>query len=223
MEQVSGSKRLLIADDHPPARAGVRYTFEQAGWEVCAEVGDAMAAVEAAREQKPDVCLLDIHMPGGGGIRAARVITNELPDCAVVMLTVSRDDDDVFNALQAGASGYLLKDMDPDRMPQALEGVLAGEAALPRALVAKVLDEFRGRSRRRGVIARRTPANSLSSREWEVLDLLREGLSTSEIAERLFISAATVRSHIASTLKKLRVPDRKGAIELMDQMDLPQP
>jgi DNA-binding NarL/FixJ family response regulator len=213
------SRRLLIADDHPPARAGVRYTFEKAGWTICAEVGDATAAVEAARRERPDVCLLDIHMPGGGGIRAARIITSELPDTAVVMLTVSRDDGDVFDALQAGASGYLLKDMDPDRMPQAMEGVLAGEAALPRTLVARVLDEFRGRSRRRGVIARRTPASSLSSREWEVLDLLREGCSTNEIAERLFISAATVRSHVAAILKKLRVPDREQAIKLMDEIE----
>ena len=216
---VPTTRRLLIADDHPPARAGVRYTFEKAGWTICAEVGDATAAVEAARRERPDVCLLDIHMPGGGGIRAARIITAELPDTAVVMLTVSRDDGDVFDALQAGASGYLLKDMDPDRMPQAMEGVLAGEAALPRTLVARVLDEFRGRSRRRGLVGRRSPASGLSSREWEVLDLLRDGASTAEIAERLFISAATVRSHIASVLKKLRVPDREQAIKLLDEIE----
>jgi DNA-binding NarL/FixJ family response regulator len=213
------SRRLLIADDHPPARAGVRYTFERAGWTVCAEVGDAIAAVEAARREHPDVCLLDIHMPGGGGIRAARDITAERVDTAVVMLTVSRDDGDVFDALQAGASGYLLKDMDPDRMPQALEGVLAGEAALPRTLVSRVLEEFRGRTRRRGIVARRGPASALSSREWEVLDLLGDGCSTSEIAERLFISTATVRSHVASVLRKLRVADRAQAVELMDELD----
>ena len=212
-------KRLLIADDHPPTRAGVRLTFEHAGWEVCAEVADATAAVEAALAERPDVCLLDIHMPGGGGIRAARTITGSLPDTVVVMLTVSRDDDDVFDALQAGASGYLLKDMDPDRMPQALEGVLAGEAALPRTLVAKVLEEFRGRTKRRGVLSRRNPVAGLSSREFEVLDLLREGATTAQAAERLFISPATVRSHVAAILKKLRVPDRKQAIAMLEDLD----
>ena len=211
-------QRVLIADDHPPTRAGVRGALEADGFDVVAEVADAKRAIEAAIELSPDVCVLDIHMPGNG-IAAAGEISRRLPDVAIVMLTASRDDDDLFEALRNGASGYLLKDMDPDRMPQAMEGVLAGEAALPRTLVARVLDEFRGRSRRRGVIARRSPASSLSSREWEVLDLLREGCSTSEIAERLFISPATVRSHIAAVLKKLRVPDRQEAIRLMDEIE----
>jgi DNA-binding NarL/FixJ family response regulator len=208
--------RVLLADDHPPTRAGVRWTLETAGMEVCAEAADAAGAVAAAVRTLPDICILDIHMPGSG-IEAAREITRQLPDTKVVMLTVSRDDDDLFDALRAGAAGYLLKDMDPDRVPFALQGVLAGEAALPRTLLARVMEEFRGRSRRRILPGRR--GEDLTEREWEVLELLRDGLSTAEIAERIYVSAATVRSHVAAILRKLRVPDRAAAVRLLDEAD----
>ncbi len=212
-----GPWRVLLADDHPPTRAGVRYTLEAAGMVVCAEEADADGAVAAARREVPDVCLLDIHMPGSG-INAARLITRDLPDTRVVMLTVSRDDEDLFDALRAGASGYLLKDMDPDRVPHALEGVLAGEAALPRTLLLRVMDEFRDRGKRKlRLPGRRDPG--LTEREWEVLYLLRDGLTTQEVANKLYVSAATVRSHVASILKKLRVPDRQAAIRLLDEAD----
>lgn len=209
--------RVILADDHPPTRAGVRYTLEKAGMEVVAEAPDAAGAVTAALRFQPDICLLDIHMPGSG-IAAAREITRELPDTRVVMLTVSRDDEDLFEALRAGALGYLLKDMDPDRIANALEGVLAGEAALPRTLLARVMDEFRVRGQRRLRLPGRKGAD-LTEREWEVLHLLRDGLTTAEIAERLYVSAATVRSHVASVIKKLRVPDREAAIRLLDGTD----
>ena len=208
--------RIVIADDHPPTRAGVRYTLESAGMEVVAEAADADGAVAAAVRHRPDICLLDIHMPGGG-IAAARQITSALSDVMVVMLTVSRDDDDLFEALRAGASGYLLKDMDPDRISFALEGVLSGETALPRTLLTRVMEEFRGRSHRRILPGRR--GHDLTEREWDVLTLLRDGLSTAEIAQRLFVSPATVRSHVASVLRKLRVPDREAAIRLLDEVD----
>jgi DNA-binding NarL/FixJ family response regulator len=207
------ARTVVIADDHPPTRAGVRYTLEAAGMIVVAEASDAAAAVDAALRHQPDICLLDIHMPGSG-IEAARQITRHLPDVRVVMLTVSRDDDDLFEALRAGASGYLLKDMDPDRIPHALYGVLSGEAALPRTLLTRVMDEFRGRGHRRLLPGRR--GADLSEREWEVLELLRDGASTSEIAQRLYVSPATVRSHVASILKKLRVPDRQAAVRLFE-------
>lgn len=209
--------RVLLADDHPPTRSGVRYTLETAGMVVVAEASDANGAVDAALREEPDICLLDIHMPGGG-INAARVITQEVPSTRVVMLTVSRDDEDLFEALRAGAAGYLLKDMDPDRLPHALEGVLAGEAALPRTLLLKVMDEFRERGRRKLRLPGRRDAD-LTDREWEVLELLRDGLSTQEIAARLYVSAATVRSHVAAVLKKLRVPDRDAAVKLLREAD----
>ncbi len=194
----------------------MKAALERAGFQVVAEESDAFGAVTAAEREEPDVVLLDIHMPGNG-ISAAADITHALPDVAVVMLTVSRDDNDLFDALRAGALGYLLKDTDPDRLPYALRGVLAGEAALPRALVARVVDEFRERGRRRRLPLAKQKGVELTSREWEVLELMREDLTTAEIAERLFISQVTVRSHIAAVLRKLRVPDRKAALKLLEE------
>lgn len=211
---MSAATKVLVADDHPATRAGVRSALEGRGFAVCAEAADAAGAVEGALRTRPSVCLLDIHMPGNG-IAAAAEISALLPDTAVVMLTVSQDDDDLFAALRAGAVGYLLKDTDPDRLPNALQGVLNGEAALPRSLVARVLDEFRAREQRR---RRHGHVLDLTRREWDVLELLGEGLSTAQIAERLFISRVTVRTHVAAALRKLRVPDRKAAIELLREL-----
>jgi DNA-binding NarL/FixJ family response regulator len=213
---VSDKISVLVADDHPPTRAGVRAALERDGFVVCAEVADAQAAIEAARLERPAVCLLDIHMPGEG-IRAAEVIGNELPDTAVVMLTVSRSDADLFDALRAGASGYLLKDIDPARLPLALRGVLDGEAALPRRLVSLLIEEFRERRRRRRIplVGRRSV--ELTDREWEVLDLMRLGLTTEQIAERLFITPVTVRTHVSAILKKLHVANRDEAVRLLDR------
>jgi DNA-binding NarL/FixJ family response regulator len=208
--------RVLLADDHPPTRAGVRAAIEGHGFEVIAEVGDAAAAIEVATRERPDVCLLDIHMPGSG-IRAAAEITQRLPDVTVVMLTISRNDDDLFDALRAGAAGYLLKDMDPERIPNALRGVLEGEAALPRSLTARVIEEFRGRSRRRRLPLTGQRGVDLTSREWEVLDLMRQGLETAEIADRLFVSRVTVRRHVGSILQKLHVTSREEAIKRLDE------
>lgn len=208
--------RVLLADDHPPTRAGVRAAIEGHGFEVVAEVGDAAAAIEVASRERPDVCLLDIHMPGSG-IRAAAEITQRLPDVTVVMLTISRNDDDLFDALRAGAAGYLLKDMDPDRIPYALQGVLEGEAALPRSLTARVIDEFRGRGRRRRLPLPGERGVDLTSREWEVLHLMRQGLETGEIASRLFVSRVTVRRHVGSILHKLRVTSRQEAIKRLNE------
>jgi DNA-binding NarL/FixJ family response regulator len=128
------------------------------------------------------------------------------------MLTVSRDDADLFEALRAGARGYLLKDIDPARLGPALEGVLAGEAALPRNLVTRLMEEFRGRDSR--PTRAQGPLATLTSREWDTLDLMRQGLTTAEIAERLFVSPVTVRTHIAAILRKLQVSDRQAAIHI---------
>jgi DNA-binding NarL/FixJ family response regulator len=204
--------RVLIADDHAATRAGVRESVEEGGFEVCAEAANAQDAIDFALRERPDACLLDVHMPGDG-IRAATEISEELPDCAVVMLTVSRNDSDLFHSLRAGAAGYLLKDTDPSRLPDALRGVIAGEAAVPRALVARLIHEFRDRGTRRlPMIGGR--GVELTSREWQVLDLMAEGLSTAHIAERLFVSPVTVRRHISSIVTKLGAPDRAAAISL---------
>lgn len=181
-----------------------------------AQAGDATEAVTAARREQPDICLIDIRMPGGG-IRATAEIVSALPDTTVVMYTVSQSDADLFDALRAGASGYLLKDTDPARLPLALLGVLRGEAALPRTLVARLIEEFRQRERRKRLplIGRR--GVDLTSREWDVLEFMRQGLTTSQMAERLYVSPVTVRTHISSILKKLRVSDRAAAIRLLKE------
>lgn len=174
--------------------------------------------MEAALRERPDVCLLDINMPGSG-ISAAGRITRKLPSTSVVMLTVSRDDDDLFDALRAGAVGYLLKDMNPERLSPALQGVLEGEAALPGALAARLIEEFRSRDSRRRL---RFPGREhvrLTDREWEVLAAMREGRSTGEIAAALGISAVTVRRHVSEILRKLGAPDRKAAVGLLDEAD----
>jgi DNA-binding NarL/FixJ family response regulator len=123
--------RVLIADHHPATRAGVRAVLEDDGFEVCAEAADAGAAVKAALRERPDLCLVDVQVPGNG-IAATQAIVSSLPDTAVVMLSASHNDDDLFDAIRAGAVGYLPKGTRPERLPHALRGVLAGEAALPR-------------------------------------------------------------------------------------------
>ena len=204
--------RVLIADDHPPTRAGVRFALEDTDrFVVVAEAANASAAVTAARDERPDVALLDIHMPGNG-IEAARSIATSSPETAVVMLTVSRDDADLFAALRAGAKGYLLKDIDPDRLPMALEGVLSGEAALPRALVARVIEEFRTRASSPG--HRQGPFAKLTDREWEVLKGMQQGKSTAEMAAEMFVSAVTVRTHVSAILRKLHVSTREDAVRI---------
>jgi DNA-binding NarL/FixJ family response regulator len=207
--------RLLIADDHEPTREEVRRALEgDERFDICAVTADAAQAVQAAARERPDVCLLDVRMPGYG-VAAAWEIAARLPGAKIVMLTVSDDDADLFAALRAGAHGYLLKTMNLARLPDALIGVCSGEAAIQRALVARVLDRFRGREPRwRQVIGSETAGPRLTSREWEVLELLAEQRSTAEIAERLALSASAVRVHTFSIVHKLEVPDRAAVVEL---------
>jgi DNA-binding NarL/FixJ family response regulator len=208
--------RVLIADDHAPTRADIRETIEQdARFRVVAETADAAAAVDAALRERPDICLLDIEMPGSG-IAAAWEITGRMPNTRVVMLTAYVDEQFLFGALRAGAKGYLLKDMDTSRLTAALADVSEGDVAIPRSMVARMLDEFRDRSSRRRTVLTQVEGAKLTSREWEVLNLLREGLSTADIARRLVLSQITVRTHVASVLRKLRVPDRQSAMRLFD-------
>jgi DNA-binding NarL/FixJ family response regulator len=209
---------VLLADDHAAVRAGIRMALSGAGFEVVAEAADAPQAVAMAQESKPDIALLDVTMPGNG-IKAAEEIVQTLPHTTVVMLTVSRDDDDLFAALRAGASGYLLKDTDPSRLPFALRGVLEGEAALPRGLVARLIEEFRTRGKRRRLPLMRQRGVELTEREWEVLEYLHDGLSTAEIADRMSISPVTVRRHVSEILKKLRVTSREEAVKLLQEGD----
>ena len=206
---------MLIADDHPPSRDDIRRALERDGrFGVCASVPDAAEAIQAAVRERPDVCLLDIRMPGSG-VAAAWEIAARLPQAKIVMLTVSDDNADLFAALHAGADGYLLKTMDLQRLPDALEGVNSGEAAMPRTLVARLLEHFRGHEPRwRHLVADDGFCGRLTSREWEVLALLAQGLSTGGIARQLMLSDSAVRVHISAIVRKLRVPDRAAAIDL---------
>ena len=193
-----------------PVRAGVQLALESGGFVVCAAEATGPSAVAAAVRERPDICLLDVQIRGGG-ISAAAEIASRLPHTAVVMLTASQAPADVLEALSAGARGYLLLDIGADRLPAALRAVVAGEVALPRALVGVVVEELR---RTRGTPlapARRTAAH-LTSREWEVLQLLRQGLVTSEIGARLFIADVTVRRHVGRVLRKLGVSSRAEAV-----------
>ncbi|HEX2745504.1 MAG TPA: response regulator transcription factor [Streptosporangiaceae bacterium] len=207
--------RVLIADDHEPTRDDVRRALEgDEMFDICAVVADAAQAVRAAVCEQPDVCLLDVRMPGSG-VAAAWEIAARLPDTKIVMLTVSDDDADLFAALRAGADGYLLKTMNLKRLRDALIGVCSGEAAIQRTLVARVLDRFHGREPRwRQVVSSQGTGQRLTSREWEVLELLAQRRSTAEIAGKLVLSASAVRVHIASIVHKLQVADRAAVVEL---------
>jgi DNA-binding NarL/FixJ family response regulator len=196
LNTTTSSVRVLIADDHAPTRQDVRRALDaDERFEVCAEVADAAEAVRAAIDVHPDVCLLDIRMPGGG-LAAAWEICARLPQTKIVMLTVSDEDNDLFAALRAGA-------------------VYRGEAAMPRPLVARVLEQFRGREPRwRPLVGGDVTHRRLTSREWEVLQLLAQGCSTAEIADKLVLSASAIRAHITSIVRKLEVTDRAAAISL---------
>jgi len=207
--------RVLVADDHEPTRKDVMSALKRDGrFDVCAEAADAAAAVARAMEERPDLVLLDIRMPGSG-LRALWEISARLPTTRIVMLTVSEEDSDLFAALRAGAHGYLLKDIDPRRLPEALFDVHAGNSAIPRPLVSRMLEEFRDVNPRRRSVPESSELDArLTSREWQVLDLLARDNTTAEIAGRLVLSASAVRAHIAAIVKKFDARDRNEAVEL---------
>ena len=224
--------RVLIADGHEPTRVSLRRVLNEDGrFEICAEIGDAAGAVAAAVRDRPDICVLDVKLPGSG-LSAAWEISARLPRAKLVMFTVSAEDDGLFAALRAGAEGYLLKTAEFNHFPDALAGVYAGEAVVDPAFLTKVLRHFRAREPRwrRPVgpssagplpngLAPGRPEAHLTSREWEVLELLAEGLSTADIARSLIITCGAVRVHIAAVVRKLGVPDRAAAVEILRRPD----
>jgi DNA-binding NarL/FixJ family response regulator len=214
--------RAVIADDHVPTRTGVRMALEQDGIEVCAEAGSAAGAIEAALRERPDVCLLDVQMPGGG-VAAASMISFRLPETVVLMLTVSRSQDDLLEALRRGAAGYLLKDIDPARLPVAVRAAMRGEAVFPRALGTGLIEQVRQRPAPPRIELHDRSRAQLTRREWEVLELLDEGAATEAIAGRLFLSRVTVRRHISNILAKLDVATREEAIALVRARRADQP
>jgi DNA-binding NarL/FixJ family response regulator len=205
--------RVLIADDHAPTRDDVRRALEEGGLVVCAEAADAARAVKRALETQPDICLLDLRMPGGG-VAAAWEIAARLPTTKIVMLTVSNEDADLFSALRAGAVGYLVKDLDFRLLPGALTDVVEGKAAIPPALVTRMVKQFHTNEPRFRTTAVETDlGRRLTSREWDVLAGLAEGLSTRDIARRLQLKPSGVRAHISAIVQKLGVENRQGAVD----------
>jgi two-component system nitrate/nitrite response regulator NarL len=216
--QREAKARVLVADADAFARARVGRLLEEDGrFEICADVGDAAGATTAAAREHPDLCVIDVGLPGGG-VAAAWEIKGRLPRTTIVMVAESDDDATLFAALRAGAVGYLPKDTNHGRLPHALADALDGGVAIPRALMSRVVSEFRDEGPRRRVVLENGVA-PLTSREWQVLDLLRMRLSTAEMARRLFISQTTVRSHVAALLRKLDVPDREAAIRYLESVD----
>ena len=210
---------VLIADDHPLVRDGISHALMQRDVDVCAQAADAPGAVAAALRERPDVCLLDIDMPGNG-IVAAQEIAEQLPETAVVMLTVSDDERDLLASVLAGAVGYLLKDSNPDRLAFALQGVLSGEAAVPRRLMARVLDHVRASETRRRLGLRMPRGVQLTDREWDVLELMHDEMTTRDVATRLSVSPVTVRRHLSSAVAKLGVRDRDAALALIRDLNV---
>ncbi len=200
--------RILIADDHALFRTGLRSLLRHEGVDVVGEAHNGREALELARTLQPDVVLMDLAMPEVDGLAATQVISAELPDIRVVVLTASEDDSDLFEALKSGASGYLLKDLEADEFFQLLEGVIRGEPALTPKLARKVLNEF----------TRPSPASTearhgLTERELQVLELLVQGVTTSrELAERLVVTEYTIRYHLSNILSKLHLENRAQVV-----------
>jgi DNA-binding NarL/FixJ family response regulator len=203
------SIRVLLADDQTLVRSGFRALLERADdIEVIGEAADGAEAVERARADRPDVVLMDIRMPGLDGLEAARRITADpsLESVRVVMLTTFELDEYVFEALHAGASGFLLKEVEPDELRDAVRVVARGEALLAPSVTRRLIQEFVAQPGRH----RTPPARlaELTEREREVLGLVALGLSNQEIAERLVISPATAKTHVSRTMLKLHAHDR---------------
>ncbi len=208
------AERILIVDDHPLTRDALAALLTQHGFDVVGEAASGEEAIAAAHRLQPDVVLLDLTMPGTDGLTALPKIREEAPSSEVVVLTASDAEENLLAAIRAGASGYLLKTEPPEQIAAFLRGVVRGDAALSGGVARRLLDRMREYGRFGGVPD--TIARTLSAREVEVLLLLDEHLGTQEIAERLFISEHTVRSHVKSLLRKLGVSSRREALERLE-------
>ncbi|HLI23720.1 MAG TPA: response regulator transcription factor [Acidimicrobiales bacterium] len=204
--------RVLVADDQALFRRGLSVVLgTEAGIEVVAEAEDGKEAVAKAEQEAPDVVLMDVRMPHLSGIEAARRIRDALPTTKILMLTVSDEGDDVFEALKAGADGYMLKEITVEEVADAVRAVHEGHSLLSPAMASKVIDEFRALSRRAEEVDH-MPAPVLTARELEVLRLMAQSKSNKEIAEALFISDNTVKNHVRNILEKLHLHSRMEAV-----------
>ena len=199
--------RLLVVDDHPLFRKGAVYMLNaQPDIEVVGEASDGNEALQKARELMPDLILMDITMPNCDGLEATRRIMEEMPYVKIVMLTVSDDDQDLFEAIKWGAQGYLLKNLEPEELTDMLRGVFHGEAPISRTTASRILREFSRRARGEGPNIR-----DLTPRETEILRLVAKGASNREIAQALVISLHTVKNHLRNIMDKLHMQSRVEA------------
>lgn len=202
--------RVLIADDHPFFREGLRVVLQATpDMELVGEAENGDQAVDLARQLKPHVVLMDLKMPGTGGILATRRVLEELPDAGVLVVTMVEEDDSVFAAMRAGARGYLLKGADREEVLVAIRAVARGEAVFGPALAQRLVHYFSPASTPRSA---RTAFPALTDREREILNLVAAGQSNQEIAESLYLSPKTVRNYVSAIFVKLQVTDRSQAI-----------
>ena len=213
---------VLIVDDQDLVRLGLRALLDGSdGFAVAGEAADGLAAVREAARTRPDVVLMDIQMPGGDGLQATRQIT-ENPELVsrVVILTTFERDEYVFEALQAGASGFLLKNAPPEQLLHAVRVVAAGDALLAPSVTRRIIEQFAHQPLRPETIRQ---LESLTQREREVLTLLARGRSNAELATDLFVSEGTVKTHVSSLLAKLGLRDRVQAVVLAYESGLVKP
>jgi DNA-binding NarL/FixJ family response regulator len=215
--------RLLLVDDQPLVRAGLRMVFEpEADVEIAGEAADGDEATRRARDLEPDVVLMDVRMPRRDGIQATRAILGAAGDPAprVLVLTTFDDDEYVYEALRAGASGFLLKDAPPEALVAAVRAVMAGDALLAPAVTRRLVEGYAGRRR---VPAQPPGLAELTEREREVFELVARGLSNAEIAGRLHVGESTVKTHVGHVLSKLELRDRVQAVVLAYEAGIVEP
>ena len=200
--------RVLIVDDHDLFRDGIASLLSARGYEVVGQASDGLEAVIRARELRPDLVLMDIRMPNMGGLEATRFITSEMPDVKVVMLTVSDDEADLFEAIKSGAQGYLLKKLKSEVFFDLISGVRSGEAPISPRMASKMLAEFLQGQTPHSKAERKS---TLSAREMEVLELVAQGKNNKDIAASLIISESTVKYHLRNILDKLHLDNRAQA------------
>ena len=206
--------RVLIVDDHALFRRGLEMVLaEEPDIELVGEASDGAEAVAKAGEALPDVVLMDIRMPKSSGIEACRAMKEVAPSAKIVMLTISDEEEDLFEAIRAGASGYLLKDIPYDEVADVVRAVHGGQSLINPSMAAKLLTEFAALAKRDGEErAQEVPAPKLTDREMEVLRLVARGMNNRDIAKELFISENTVKNHVRNILEKLQIHSRMEAV-----------
>jgi two-component system NarL family response regulator len=203
---------VLICDDHALFRRGLMMVLEsEDGVEVVGEAEDGEEAVRQAEELTPDVVLMDVRMPGVSGIDAARAIAETVPSTRILMLTVSDEEDDLYDAIKAGATGYLLKEISIEEVASAIRSVMTGQSLISPSMASKLLTEFTNLAKKADE-RQSVPTPRLTDRELEVLKLVAQGMSNREIAGELYISENTVKNHVRNILEKLHLHSRMEAV-----------